>query len=325
MAYNYSLLRSKLYEYYLLRKMNICTGTTAWSHFFSLCEIVLTSGLLFFYLKAIWNLIVHNEKDFYEKLDLLVIFLSSSQIVLFLIMFLFNEYFIISFIISILKLNENAIICCLLLVIIMWKYYTVTFVIVNYFMMFILVFDILCFLFGIFTYKPFNTDYCKPKVVILLVLLGFILDIGAIVSGIYLKSSETEETAELTTEGDQLFINNMFNKYVDSMKRMMKSYLIITLLFLSSFTIDLLFQIIFKNNHIPIKTEQELPKLDTISSVPVCNYYGSFGNEYSMKQFFICFLSFCLRDIIPHLAIYFSILIYKPSNLSRSSSFIEIL
>lgn len=302
--------------------MNICTGSTGWSLFFYLCEILCASGLFFIYFKSIWNLIVNNEKDYYEKLDLLVIFLSSVQIVLLLIMFMINEYFIVSLIISILKFSENAIICCLLLVIIMWKHYTVTYVIVNYFMMFIFVFDILCFLFGIFAYKPFDTNYCRPKIILLLVILGFILDIGASVSGIFLKLKDIVEANEIPVEGEQLYINNMFNKYVDSMNRMMKSYLIIITLFFCSFTIDLLFQIILKHN---ISIANKATTQDTVISVPICDYYGEFSDQFSMKHFFFCFLLYCVRDVIPHLFIYCSILIYKPSNISRSSSFIEIL
>ena len=303
--------------------MNICTGSSGWASFFSFCEVIFTSVLLVIYLRYMLKIVKNKEVSNYEKLDVLVILLSIIQIVLYIIYFIFKEYYFISLLVTILKFSENAIICCLLLVIILWKYSSITYLIMNYFIISIVIAAIAFFVFGLIEHHPFETNYCKPKIECILSFLGLLFNIVVLCCSFYFSSMEREE-AQLKNQlmqgqDDQYYINNMFNKYVDNIKKMMKSYLIITILFLISFSIDIIFNVL-KQKVVTITTD-ETTKVET----PTCNYYGNFEDQFGIRQYFLCCIAFIIRDLSPHIYIFFAIFFLQPESISRSSSFIEAL
>lgn len=316
--------------------MNICTGSSSWSSFFTHCEILLTIILFGIYLRKIIKIIRNQEINMYEKLDLLVIILSVLQIFLYIFFFVIKEYYLISLAISILKFSQNSIICCLLLVIIMWKYSSITFLIINYFMMIILISDIVFCIFGLIEYSPFETQYCKPKIEFILSLFGLIVNILVLCCSFYFSSTGNEEESQKNQliDDDQYYINNIYNKYVDNIKKMMKSYLIITIFFLISFGIDILFNALEQNINIIVPNDNN--KISSISDtnntingknteIFLCPYYGNFDTKFGFKEYLICCISFILRDLSTHLYIFFALFFFKPENISRSSSFIEAL
>lgn len=309
-------------------------GSSNWSSFFTLCEILLTLILFGIYIRKIIKIIRNQEINMYEKLDLLVILLSVLQIFLYLVFFVIKEYYFISLANSILKFSQNSIICCLLLVIIMWKYSSITFLIINYFMMTILISDIVFCIFGLIEYSPFETQYCKPKIEFILSLFGFIVNIIVLCCSFYFstKGSEEEILKNQLIEDDQYYINNIYNKYVDNIKKMMKSFLIITIFFLISFGIDILFnsldqnikQVITNDNNL-ISDANSTTLNGNNTEIYLCPYYGNFETNFGFKEYLICCISFILRDLSTHLYIFFALFFFKPENISRSSSFIEAL
>ena len=69
------------------------------------------------------------------------------------------------------------------------------------------------------------------------------------------------------------------------------------------------------------KAVEETTKVET----PTCNYYGNFEDQFGIRQYFLCCIAFIIRDLSPHIYIFFAIFFHKPESISRSSSFIEAL
>ena len=204
---------------------------------------------------------------------------------------------------------------------ILWKIPIITALIINYYSVGILIICILFFLIGIFEYPPFTIQYIKPKIEILLSIIGFFANFSIFtLSFIYSKKENFNEGMNLINEDDKIFINDIFQKNLEKMQQTMKTYLYISFTFTISFAIDLLFSLFLKGNKkIPNLNEQN----NNNSNISKCYYYGNFGNEFLFNQFFYCLISFFFRDFFPHIYVYMKVGISNPVQSSRSSSFIE--
>ena len=140
--------------------MLICSGfgSNFYSIFFSIIQFTSVIILFFFFLRNIVNLWKYPNNS-YDRIDLILIYLSEIQLILFFAR-LCQNYNIFSVLISINKFSQNLMICSLLMIIILGKYSNSKTKIINYFLITLLIADILLFLIGIGD----NTSFKKSNV-----------------------------------------------------------------------------------------------------------------------------------------------------------------
>lgn len=306
--------------------MLLCSGSTFWSFAFQLSSILLVGTLIGVFTKSLLRIFKNNKTNSYEKVDLLIIIIAYFHTIFIFISFLINNYLFIALILSILKFSINSIISCILLVIILWKHSSVTFLIMNYFMITILIFDILFFLVGVFHYGPFDIIQVTG-LEMLLMIIGVIFDSVVIFCSIYFQRKEDDN---LINDNDQFFINSLFKKYSDNIKKMLKNYLIIILFLLVSYILDLIFTYMIALNNSKASDEvfDENQKNSTVTENDYksdCNYDFNFGINFSFSNYFFCFIGFLFKDVFPNFYIYLGLIFLRSSSYSRSSSFIEAL
>ena len=137
--------------------MQICVNyiPSIYSNIFITIEYILIVILLLLYLKKI-NDLIKLPNISYDKIDLIIIYLSALQLLLFLIR-LIKNYYIFSVLISINKFSQNLMICALLLLYILGKYEKGKATLIKYFLVTLLILDILIFLIDINDSLPFDT------------------------------------------------------------------------------------------------------------------------------------------------------------------------
>ena len=102
--------------------MQICANyaTSVYSTFFICIEYIIIIVLLLIFLKKI-NDLFNFPNISYDKIDLIIIYLSALQLLLFLVR-LIKNYNLFTTLISINKFSQNLLICSLLLLYIIGKY-----------------------------------------------------------------------------------------------------------------------------------------------------------------------------------------------------------
>ena len=126
--------------------MQICTNysSNTFSSIFIFTEYILIILLLLLFLKKIYDLYKYRNNSF-DKIDTIIIYLSSLQLILFIIRLIIN-YNIFSTLISINKFSQNFLICVFLLIYILNQDEKSKATIVKYFLVVLIILDILIFL-----------------------------------------------------------------------------------------------------------------------------------------------------------------------------------
>ena len=327
--------------------MKICSGDNIFSVLFNIIELL---AILFVCLLIFRNMvyILKIRNNIYDKIDIIVIFLTAIQLIIFIFQ-LFVNYFIFSLLISILKFSQNILICSLLLVIVLWKHSNITKKIINYFMISLLIADILIFLFGISYYNPLDENNCESTVNIIIVILSIIINIfigffsyqfqnnNSIIDDNYKKSNITSgynSMDDLSDNGQEIFINRMYNQYLTNIRNILTMYLLILFPFLLSYLIEFVFYFFFSRNII-FENEDDKEegnstnnnlnamyfneKNNQNSTNDSCNLIRNYGKNFNFINLILCLFGFIIRDFLPHFCVYVVLFKYKIKNSARAS------
>lgn len=299
--------------------MEVCFGNNSIGYLLTLIEIIISLALLYLYLSKIREIYQNGYKDNFEKLDLFIIFLSVFLLICCILGFIMNFY-LFSVLITILKFSINTVIQCLLLGIFLWKYSYLTNIIINYFLGTIIIADLIFFFFAFLQYSPFTHTECKAFTESMVNFLSIFFNCVIYCAYFYYRKNEENENMDGLTysnsmKEDEFSIAAVYHKYDSNIKTIMNSYLRTTSFFFIGFCIDIYFY--FKSTSF---------SADDTHKDNYCVYYGNYNNsDFGTFKFVLCFCLFIIRDILPVLYIYLTEFVFKPQELSKSSSFIEAL
>lgn len=336
--------------------MNICYGDTGWGFFFFICEILIIFILGFFYSRNTYIIFKNGEQSQYEFFDWILIFLSSLQIYILFFSLIVGFFFGFVLVSEILKFSQNMIISGILLSqILIWSKFAVTDKLVKIFIFFLISFDFIIFLSGIYSeYSFFEANYCTSDSINFLIVFGLIINLGLIAYTVYKNFEEKKDVKSLNLIlEDKNNLDQILQRLTVNIKTMKKYYLIIIIAFTVSFLIDIYFKFTMTNQILnsnstnistPSVSDNRLTDENTIGNftvhkltnsthnytdlveeILICQYYGNFKSNFYLKEYLICFLSFLFRDILPHVYIFLALFYYKHFISSRSSSFIELI
>lgn len=299
--------------------MNICTGSTIFGILFYITEIMIIFILIFIYSKCIYKLFHSNLYYNYEILDLCVIILSCMQ----LLFTVCDKFFLFELLNTLTKFTQNGIIISLLIIISSWKHSVITDKLLNYFLFSLFIIVCVFLIFGLIEVHPLNTNECKPKIILIINILGLISNLivdGSILFVIIKEKKDSTKDIQLinVNNGDfsencneeQFSLEGMFAKYANNMNIMRKSYFIMSVMYLITYIITVWFTIM-KGIH--------------SNNINTCDYYGNYNETFDIKAYIFCFLMFIIRDLSIHIYIFLVMIYFKTEHISRSSSFIEYL
>jgi hypothetical protein len=336
--------------------MNICYGDTGWGFFFFICEILIIFILGFFYSRNTYVIFKNGEQSQYEFFDWILIFFSSLQIYILFFSLMVGFFFGFVLVSEILKFSQNMIISGILLSqILIWSKFAITDRLVKIFIFFLITFDLIIFFSGLYSeYSFFEANYCTSQSINFLIVFGLIINLGLIAYTVYKNFEERKDVKSLNLIlEDKNNLDQILQRLTANIKTMKKYYLIIIIAFTLSFLIDIYFKFTMTNqvlnrnttkipssvlgdenftdenilNNVTIDnlTNSTQNYTDLNENIYVCQYYGDFKSNFFLKEYLICFLSFLLRDILPHVYIFMALFFYKHFISSRSSSFIELI
>ena len=326
--------------------MKICSGDNIFSAIFNFIEFFAIVFICLLIFRNIVN-IFKFRSNLYDKIDIIVMFLTVIQLII-IIFQLFENYFIFSLLISILKFSQNILICSLLLVIVLWKHSNITRKIINYFMISLLITNILIFLFGISYYNPLDKNNCESTVNIIIVILSLFLNvfIGNLSYHFKINNniidnnkksniiSDYNDINEQINEGEELFINRMYNQYLTNIRNTLTMYLLILFPFFLSYLIEFIFYFFFSNNIIfeneenkdvenaindNVNTMYFNGKINKNVTYNSCELIRNYGKNFNFVNFILCLFGFIIRDFLPHFCVYVVLFKYKIKNSTRSS------
>ena len=330
--------------------MQICSEYTScnYSIFFTCLEYVLIIILFFLYLKKI-NDLIRLPNILYDKIDLIIIYLSALQLFFFLIR-LIKNYNIFSVLISINKFSQNLLICTLLLIYILSKYEKRKTTILKYFLVTLLILDILIFLIEINDSQPFDI---KDKETIDHLIISFfclILDSFLCYKSFVNKNvmnfenSEVKKLDNIINKEENLieeqnnnkenneFLNTIYYQNLTNINIIISIYFYTLITFLISYFVDIFLYFSYKsgtqkNNNINNDTiynntnfNETINNYDnnTINNIYIYNSQND-DNQCNLLELILCFIYFLLRDILPYLVIFLMFFYYKLKYYHRSS------
>ena len=330
--------------------MQICSEYTScnYSIFFTCLEYVLIIILFFLYLKKI-NDLIRLPNILYDKIDLIIIYLSALQLFFFLIR-LIKNYNIFSVLISINKFSQNLLICTLLLIYILSKYEKRKTTILKYFLVTLLILDILIFLIEINDSQPFDI---KDKETIDHLIISFfclILDSFLCYKSFVNKNvmnfenSEVKKLDNIINKEENLieeqnnnkenneFLNTIYYQNLTNINIIISIYFYTLITFLISYFVDIFLYFSYKsgiqeNNNINNDTiynntnfNETINNYDnnTINNIYIYNSQND-DNKCNFLELILCFIYFLLRDILPYLVIFLMFFYYKLKYYHRSS------
>lgn len=330
--------------------MQICSEYTScnYSIFFTCLEYVLIIILFLLYLKKI-NDLIRLPNILYDKIDLIIIYLSALQLFFFLIR-LIKNYNIFSVLISINKFSQNLLICTLLLIYILSKYEKRKTTILKYFLVTLLILDILIFLIEINDSQPFDI---KDKETIDHLIISFfclILDSFLCYKSFVNKNvmnfenSEVKKLDNIINKEDNLieeqnnnkenneFLNTIYYQNLTNINIIISIYFYTLITFLISYFVDIFLYFSYKsgiqkNNNINNDTiynntnfNETINNHDnnTINNIYIYNSQND-DNQCNFLELILCFIYFLLRDILPYLVIFLMFFYYKLKYYHRSS------
>ena len=330
--------------------MQICSEYTScnYSIFFTCLEYILIIILFFLYLKKI-NDLIRLPNILYDKIDLIIIYLSALQLFFFLIR-LIKNYNIFSVLISINKFSQNLLICTLLLIYILSKYEKRKTTILKYFLVTLLILDILIFLIEINDSQPFDI---KDKETIdhliisffCLILDGFLCYKSFVNKNVMnFENSEVKKLDNIINKEENLieeqnnnkenneFLNTIYYQNLTNINIIISIYFYTLITFLISYFVDIFLYFSYKsgiqkNDNINNDTiynntnfNETINNHDnnTINNIYIYNSQND-DNKCNFLELILCFIYFLLRDILPYLVIFLMFFYYKLKYYHRSS------
>jgi hypothetical protein len=256
--------------------MKICAGfgVTIFSTIFTSLEFIAIIVLFILYLRQIINLWNYPNAS-YDKIDLILIYLSEIQLITFFIRLILN-YNIFSVLILINKFSQNLMICSLLMIIILDKYSNSKTKIINYFLMTLLITDILLFLIGINDDKSFKKAETESMFHMVMAIICSIINLIIIYYSYNFKmeginkindnlnknklvslqnvnninndidNENDNDYEEQSNEKD--FFNTVLNQYLSNAITILSVYLYILIPFLISYIIEIIIYFYFNSN-----------------------------------------------------------------------------
>ena len=309
--------------------MKICSAyndLTVYSLIFISLEYISIIILFILYLRKIihlWN----YPNNLFDKIDLILLYLSEIQLLIFIIR-LCQNYNIFSVLISINKFSQNLMICSLLMIIILGKYSSSKTTIINYFLITLLIADILLFLIGINDNEAFKKSEAESFSNVLTAFLCIILDIIILYKSFFFKSkainkindnlnknklvslkninndndNEYDNKEELNNEGE--FFNTILNQHLNNAITILSVYFYILIPFFLSYVTEIILYFYFQTNDSNI-SEKENEPLNSNSSIynntnmniSDYNYTNNSILEYDMnKSYKTCIFSKDIDD-----------------------------
>ena len=239
--------------------------------FFEIISIII---LFIFYLNKSINLCKYPNNS-YDKIDLILIYLSEIQLIFFFLRFCQN-YNIFSVLISINKFSQNLMICALIMIIILGKFSNTKTKIINYFLLTLLITDILLFLININdneSFKKSDTESLSNVVVaILCVILNTIIAYKSyffknetnnkIKDNFYKKklislNKIDNDNSNNNENNESEFFNTIFNQHLSNAITILSVYFNILIPFLISYLIEIILFFFFNTNNKENKTEKK--------------------------------------------------------------------
>lgn len=153
----------------------------------------------------LWN----NPNNSYDKIDLILVYLSEIQLIVFFLR-LCQNYNIFSVLVMINKFSQNLMICSLLIIIILGKYTNSKIKIINYFLITLLIADIVLFLLGINDRESFDKSDAESLLNVIISFLCVILNIFILYKS-YLFKTETNKKIEENINNNKLVALRNYN------------------------------------------------------------------------------------------------------------------
>ena len=319
--------------------------------YFICIEYILIILLLLLFLKKIYDLFKYPNFS-YDKIDIIIIYLSSLQLILFLFR-LIKNYNIFSALILINKFSQNFLICALLSIYTLGNNENRKNTIVKYFLISLLILDILIFIIDLYNEHIFDINDKETKVYLVISIICLILD-GYIcyksfinkknMSSTNIENFGTKKLNNIIKKEEPLIEeinieNKKENEFIDALyyQNLNKVLIIITLYFyiLFTFFISYLFDIMLYFSFISNTQSNEINNNGTKNNGTMIynttNEYNKteinntyifsqiIEEQYTFGKLLICFIVFFFRDIFPYLVIYLMLFYYKLNYYHRSS------
>ena len=330
-------------------KVCSCFDYSMYSIFFFILELISIIILFIFYLKNILSLWKYPNNT-YDKIEIILIYLSEIQLVLFVIR-LFQNYNIFSVLISINKFSQNLMICSLLMIIILGKYSNSKNKIINYFLITLLIADILLFLIGIKdneSFKKLNTESISNLfIAIFCVIIDFIIIYKSYIfkiesnekinNDLYknklisLKPINNDNNNNDGINNEDNFFNTILNQHLSNAITILSVYFYILIPFLISYFMEIIIYFFYNSNDININNNENINNNTTIynsidlnnTNINITDYndscYLMFNEQnnnnnscnFNLGKLIKCFIFFTLRDLLPYFVTYLMFFFYK--------------
>jgi hypothetical protein len=281
--------------------MYICNGTSGWGIIFDIAEWLTTISIAYLFTMSIILKKRNNELKNYETLDLLLIILSMVQIYFILLCFLFGSNYGLSLLEDLFKFSQNALIAgCLLLT--LWHYHATMLEYMKYLIIVMLVFDFMILISILFSSVSFfETSFCKSVIQFLMIIIGLMINFSTSMYSIYKKYNKTRNFVPLNEEH---FILSPIMKSCDlNIKRMKNFYLNLLIILSFSYLVDIYYKTV-------------MVSMEPITNT--CIFLNDKGQDFDFGNFLFCKFSFILRDVLPHIYIFYEFF-SRQTKVSRSS------
>lgn len=334
-------------------KICSCFDYSKYSIIFFFLEFISIIILFIFYLKNILNIWKYNNHS-YDKIEIILIYLAEIQLVIFILR-LFLDYNIFSVLISINKFSQNLMICSLLMIIILGKYTNSKNKIINYFLITLLIADILLFLIGIKDNESFKKSETESIIHLFIALFCGIINVIILYKSYVFKKESNEKINnnlyknklislkpitnddgnpdyELNNENN--FFNTILNQHLSNAITILSIYFYILIPFLISYFMEIIIYFFFNSNICNINNDENIDNKDQIYNNTNINntdynnsYYLVFTEEnnnnyncgFNFGKLVKCFIFFILRDFLPYFVSYLMFFYYKEKYHRRIS------
>ena len=325
--------------------MQVCAQytSTLYSTFYIGIEYIVIIIIFLLFLKKIYDL-YNFQKISYDKIDLIIIYLSALQLFLFLIR-LIKNFNIFSVLISINKFSQNLMISALLLLYILGKNEKSKITIIKYFLVTLLILDILIFLIGINDKQPFETKDNETIdhfiiTTFCLILDGFIWYKSyinkKILNNKIVENYEINKLNNIINKEEKLigeniynnenngFIDSLYFQNLNSVVIIISIYFYILTTFFISYFIDFTLYFSYNsnrnisnynnksnNNNKTMIYDTDNTYFNNTQINEICIFNEIIEKKFTFWKLIICFIFFFLKDILPYLVIFLMFFYYK--------------
>ena len=253
--------------------MLICVGfcSNLYYEIFKIIQFTSIIFLFFFFLRNIINLWNYPNNS-YDRIDKILIYLSEIQLIILFVRLCLN-YNIFSVLVSINKFSQNLMICSLLMIIILGKYSNSKTKIINYFLITLLITDILLFLIGIGDNESFKQSNVESLSNVITAFFCAFIDIIISFKSFLFKietnnkinenfyqnklvslntindkdnDNENNNNDERNSEGD--FLNTILNQHLNNAITILSVYFNILIPFFISYCVEIILYFFFNSN-----------------------------------------------------------------------------